>query len=102
MNGHTSGHTSGGNDPPATISKESYPKIRSHNNKSWSVDRYPEKARTIHLNAIRNLKKIRTHTEIKRHNIIQFQILILNKPYPSSKKHIQKIIVRLVCVQVSH
>lgn len=38
----------------ATISKESYPRIRSHNNRSWSVDRYPEKARTIHLKAIRN------------------------------------------------
>lgn len=50
-------------DLPATNSKEPYPRIRSHNNRSWSVDRYPEKARTIHLKAIRNLRKIHTQNE---------------------------------------
>lgn len=49
---------------PATISRESYPRIRSQRSNSWSVDRYPEKALTIHLKAIRNL-----HTNNNNHEV---------------------------------
>lgn len=49
---------------PATTSSESYPSIRSQRRRSWSVDRYPEKARTIHLKAIRNLHQKSHHFKL--------------------------------------
>lgn len=58
---------------PARISRELYPRILSHKSKSWSVAKYPEKARTIHLNDMRSLY------EKKRENKFYQWIFFLQK-----------------------